>query len=72
MIVPWNSIYMDAALEQLRKEGFPVNAKDVVRLSSRIYDHTNFHGRYAFALPDFMASCQLRPLREEGSSKDDA
>jgi hypothetical protein len=62
---------MDAALQQLRKEGFPVNPEDVARLSPLIYDHINFHGRYAFALPDFVASGQLRPLRREGSSDDD-
>ena len=71
IIVLWNTIYVDAALEQLRKEGFPVNPEDVARLSPLIYDHINFHGRYAFALPDFVASGQLRPLRQEGSSKDD-
>jgi hypothetical protein len=72
IIVLWNTIYMDAALEQLRREGFPVNPEDVARLSPLIYDHINFHGRYAFALPDFVASGQLRPLRREGSSDDDA
>ena len=72
IIVLWNTIYMDAALEQLRKDGFPVNPEDVARLSSLIYDHINFHGRYAFALPDFVARGQLRPLRQECSSEDDA
>jgi len=55
VILLWNTIYMDAALEQLRNEGFPVNPEDVARLSPLIYDHINFHGRYAFALPDFVA-----------------
>jgi Tn3 transposase DDE domain len=32
-VVLWNTIYMDAALKQLRKEGFPVLDEDVARLS---------------------------------------
>jgi hypothetical protein len=72
IIVLWNTIYMDAALEQLWNEGCPVNLEDVARLSPLIYDHFNFHNRYAFALPDFVASGHLRLLRCEVSSDDDA
>jgi TnpA family transposase len=31
--VLWNTIYMDAALRQLRKEGFEVKDEDVARLA---------------------------------------
>jgi hypothetical protein len=54
---------MDAVLEQLRSEGYPLKPEDVVRLSPLIFDHINFLGRYAFALPDAVAQGQLRPLR---------
>ena len=33
VIVLWNTIYMDAALNQLRAERFDVRAEDVARLS---------------------------------------
>ena len=33
VIVLWNTIYIDAALAQLRKEGFQVRDEDVARLS---------------------------------------
>ena len=33
IIVLWNTIYMDAALRQLRKEGLAVRDEDVARLS---------------------------------------
>ena len=33
LIVLWNTIYMDAALAQLRAEGFPVRDEDVARLT---------------------------------------
>jgi TnpA family transposase len=34
VIVLWNTIYMDAALQQLRREGFEVRDEDVTRLGS--------------------------------------
>jgi TnpA family transposase len=66
MIVLWNTIYIEAALEQLRKDGFPVHDEDVDRLSPLIYDHINMLGRYSFAMPDIVARGGLRPLRNPG------
>jgi TnpA family transposase len=63
VIVLWNTIYMDAVIEQLRSEGYPLKPEDVARLSPLMFDHINFLGRYAFALPDSVAQGQLRPLR---------
>ena len=39
VIVLWNTIYMDAALSQLRAEGFDVLPEDVARLSPLGFDH---------------------------------
>ena len=66
MIVLWNTIYMNAALEQLRKEGFLVRDEDVARLSPLIHDHINMLGRYSFAIPETVARGELRPLRNPG------
>src|SRR5438270_3689803 len=63
-IVLWNTLYMDAALTQLRTEGFEVNAEDVARLSPLLYQHINFQGRYAFALSEAVAQGGFRPLRD--------
>jgi TnpA family transposase len=41
VIVLWNTIYMDAVLQQLRREGYPVREEDVARLSPLIYEHIN-------------------------------
>jgi hypothetical protein len=41
MIVLWNTIYMEAVLEQFRKEGYPVNEEDKARLSPLIHEHIN-------------------------------
>jgi len=54
---------MDAALQQLRKEGFEVREEDVARLSPLGHEHINMLGRYAFSLPDKIVRGELRPLR---------
>jgi hypothetical protein len=63
IIVLWNTLYIDAALQQLRAEGFPVPPEDVARLSPLVYEHINLLGRYAFSVPDAVQRGQLRPLR---------
>ncbi|GLR77431.1 Tn3 family transposase [Azospirillum palustre] len=62
-IILWNTIYMDAALDQLRMEGFDVRNEDVARLSPLAHEHINMLGRYAFTLPEPVARGELRPLR---------
>jgi TnpA family transposase len=64
IIVLWNTIYMDAALAQLRKEGYPVRDEDVARLSPFVHErHINLLGRYSFAVPEAVTRGELRPLR---------
>jgi TnpA family transposase len=71
VIVLWNTIYMDAVIEQLRSEGCPLKPEDVARLSPLMFEHINFLGRYAFALPDSVAQGQLRPLRSADETDDE-
>jgi TnpA family transposase len=71
-IVLWNTIYMDAALNQLRNQGFQVLDEDVARLSPLGHEHINMLGRYTFTLPDRIARGQLRPLRDPNQSDDEA
>ena len=68
VIVLWNTIYMDAVIDQLRSEGYPLKPEDVRRLSPLMFEHINFLGRYAFALPDSVAQGQLLPLRSAEES----
>jgi len=63
IVVLWNTIYMDAALAQLRKEGDPILDEDVARPSPFGHEHINMLGRYSFAVNDFVARGELRPLR---------
>lgn len=64
MIVLWNTIYMEAVLNQLRAEGYPVRGEDVSRLSPLIQPHINMMGRYSFSLPEVVVKGELRPLRD--------
>jgi hypothetical protein len=72
VIVLWNTIYMDAALNQLRAEGFDVRAENVARLSPLGFEHINMLGRYAFVLPDPIARDELRPLRDPTTMDDES
>ena len=73
VVVLWNTIYMDAALDQLRAEGHDVLPADVARLSPLAFKHINMLGRYAFTIPDMVARGELRPLRDPGAAgMDDA
>jgi TnpA family transposase len=63
IITLWNTIYMDAAITQLRQEGVTVLDEDVARLSAYGYGHINMLGRYSFAMPDEVKRGELRPLR---------
>jgi hypothetical protein len=51
-IVLWNTRYMNAALEKLRAQGYPVLDEDVARLSPFLRKHVNVVGKYSFLLPD--------------------
>jgi TnpA family transposase len=64
LVVLWNTIYMDAALNQLVAEGYEVRPEDVNRLSPLGLKHINMLGRYIFTLPDLVARGELRPLRD--------
>ncbi|MDA8250593.1 MAG: Tn3 family transposase [Rhodospirillales bacterium] len=70
-IILWNTIYMDAALDQLRAEGFDVRDEDIARLSPLAHEHVNVLGRYAFTLPESVARGELRPLRNPATQVDD-
>jgi hypothetical protein len=72
VIVLWNTIYMDAALNRLRAEGHDVRDEDVAHLSPLGFEHVNMLGRYAFNLPEMVARGELRPLRDPRSADDEA
>ena len=69
MIVLWNISFMEAALNQLRADGFEVRDEDVARLSPLLHEHINMLGRYSFSVPDAVAKGELRPLRNSASDE---
>ena len=68
LVVLWNTIYIDAAVSQLRAEGHVILDEDVARLSPLGSRHINMLGRYAFTIPDIVARGELRPLRDPGAT----
>ena len=71
IIVLWNTLYIQAAMQQLTREGFPVQPEDVARLSPLMFEHINLLGRYAFSVPEAVQRGELRPLRNPTDALDD-
>ncbi|MBV9085683.1 MAG: Tn3 family transposase [Acidobacteriaceae bacterium] len=71
VIVLWNTLYINAALQQLEAEGFPIKPEDVARLSPLMFDHINLLGRYAFSVPESVAPGELRQLRNPADAMED-
>lgn len=53
ILVHWNTIYMDAALDQLKNDNFPVNEEDEVRLSP-------FAKAHLICLDDIPSLCLMK------------
>jgi hypothetical protein len=51
-VVLWNTVYIDAALNTLRAQGYPVRDEDVARLSPFMRKHINVHGKYSITAVD--------------------
>jgi TnpA family transposase len=71
VIILWNTLYINAALEQLEAERYPLRSEDVARVSPLVFDHINLLGRYAFSVPDSVIRGELRPLRNPADSLED-
>jgi TnpA family transposase len=69
-IALWNSTYIQAAMDQLTREGWDISEADIARVSPLLFKHINFLGRYAFDLPQAIAEGALRPLRNPTSEWD--
>ena len=63
VIVLWNTIYLDAALDQIRLSNLQIDEGDIAHLSPLIYDHIRIEGHYQFNLSPDLNRGQLRSLR---------
>ena len=41
IIILWNTLYINAALDQLAAEGYSIQPEDVARLSPLVFEHIN-------------------------------
>lgn len=62
-VVLWTTVYLNAALAQLKTQGDPVLEEDAARLSPFVRKHLGVHGTYSFALPDLEPGA-IRELRD--------
>ena len=63
-VVTWNTLYLEAAIDQLRREGHQINDEDINRLSPTRYEHVNPYGIYPFDIEKESKRISLRPLRK--------
>lgn len=66
-ITVWNTVYMQAAIEQLKSEGYELNEDDVKHLSPARSEHINMYGRYYFNIEEGLRRKELRELRKPSS-----
>ncbi|MCX4399272.1 transposase [Streptomyces sp. NBC_00053] len=67
-LVLFNTRYTDAAVAQIREDGFEIRDEDVARLSPFVRHHNNVLGRYSFQLPELPGG--LRPMRDRHATDD--
>jgi Tn3 transposase DDE domain len=65
----WTTVYLDAAVGQLKAHGYPVRDEDMTRLSPFVSTHL-VHGSYSFVLPD-LAPGAIRDLRDPDAADQD-
>lgn len=64
-VIVWNTVYMQAAIEELRTQGHSINEADFVHLSPVRFKHINRYGKFRFDIGDDLAPSGLRPLRSD-------
>jgi TnpA family transposase len=62
-VVIWNTVYMQAVLDQLRAENGSVQEDDLAHLSPARFEHLNPYGKYDFPIDKTAERQGLRPLR---------
>lgn len=63
-VAVWNTVYMQAAFEQLKNEGHEINEEDVKHLSPARSEHINVYGKYYFNVEEGLKRKGLRELRK--------
>ena len=61
-VVTWNTVYMEAVMDQLRAEHDAVQDDDLAHLSPARFEHVNPYGKYYFPIDKTAERQGLRPL----------
>ena len=62
-IILWNTVYLQRAVDHLRKQGIEPGPTDLAHLSPLGWAHINLTGDYHWEVEPSMGSDQFRPLR---------
>lgn len=62
-IIVWNTVYMQAVIDQLKQEGYVIDESDLQHISPCRFGHLNKHGKLAFNVDTAWQLDSLRPLR---------
>ena len=62
IVIYWNTLYLEAALEKLKKDGYSIHSEDIYHLSPLIHKHINFIGKYNFNTLTQLKKGELREL----------
>jgi TnpA family transposase len=63
-VIVWNTVYMQAALDAIRREGYPVQEEDLAHLWPIRFAHIHRYGKYEFNVEAARMRAGLRPLRQ--------
>lgn len=62
-VIVWNTVYMQAALDQIKQDGFVVDDSDLQFISPARFEQVNPYGSYTFPIKQEFNPQGLRPLR---------
>lgn len=65
-IILWNTVYLAAAVEQLKRDGVIINDDHLQHLSPLGWEHINLTGDFQWNPRQIPPNGQLRPLRVNG------
>src|SRR5712691_9417618 len=63
-VIVWNTVHMQAALDAIRREGYPVEEEDLTHLWPIRFAHIHRYGKYEFNVEAARMRAGLRPLRQ--------
>lgn len=64
-ITVWNTVYMQAAIDELIRQGKSIEDSELVHLSPIRFRHINRYSQFRFDIGDEVTSSSLRPLRSD-------